>query len=127
MAFYRDKAMAVQVVPATRALGRQRMSAPDMGRELRILRLPTRRHINLMLNASLPVLLVVSFLSGWVASLLGLSEFGLHKYSSIAAFAAAGGHLMLHWRSLVAQMRRLRVSNREPSIAAPTGIWTATD
>src|SRR5712691_7481997 len=123
MGVLRDKPMAVQVIPATRALGRQRTCVPGVGRAVLILRRPARRDINLILNASLPVLLVVSFLSGWVASLLGLTEFGLHKYSSIAAFAAAGGHLMLHRRSLVAQMRHLRVSNREPSIAATTGIW----
>ena len=56
---------------------------------------------------ALPALLIVSFVSGWVASMLGLAEFGLHKYSSIAAFVAAGAHLALHWRSLVAQMKRL--------------------
>jgi hypothetical protein len=38
--------------------------------------------------------------------MLGLTEFGLHKYSSIAVFVVALMHVGLHWRSLAAQIRR---------------------
>jgi ABC-type transporter Mla maintaining outer membrane lipid asymmetry permease subunit MlaE len=71
-----------------------------------------RRDINLILNVTLPVLLILSFMTGWVASWMGLTEFGLHKYTSIAVFVVAFGHLGLHWRSLMAHMRRLRVGAR---------------
>jgi hypothetical protein len=67
---------------------------------------PTRRRLNTGLNVGLVVLLVVSFTTGWIASLLGLTEFGFHKYTSIALLAVAGGHLAMHWRSLVAQLLR---------------------
>lgn len=85
-------------------------SAPGPSlRELLSLALqPTRRNINVALNLMLPILLVTSFVTGWIASLFGLSEFGLHKYSSIAVFAVAGAHVALHWRSLSVQMLRLR-------------------
>ena len=74
-----------------------------------VARLPVRRRdINVALNLALPCLLVLSFVTGWIASLLGLTEFGVHKYTSIAAFVVACGHLVLHWRALAAQVGRLR-------------------
>jgi hypothetical protein len=66
-----------------------------------------KRDINVVLNAALPMLLIVSFVTGWIASLMGLTEFGLHKYSSIAVFVVALAHLVLHWRAFVTQMRRI--------------------
>lgn len=65
----------------------------------------TRRRMNLALNVALVVLLIVSFVTGWVASFLGLTEFGFHKFTSIALLVVALGHLVLHWRSLTAHMR----------------------
>ena len=66
------------------------------------------------MNAALCALLAVSFATGWIASLLGLTEFGLHKYSSIAAFGLASAHLVLHANSLKAQIRRLFFSRPGP-------------
>lgn len=79
-------------------------------REMRVQRwrLPARRDVNLILNIVLPGLLIVSFASGWLASWMGLTEFGLHKYSSLAVFVGALAHLALHWRSLAAHLRRFR-------------------
>jgi hypothetical protein len=71
----------------------------------------TRRNVNAALNMALPILLAVSFITGWIASLLGLAEFGLHKWSSIAVFVVAFGHLGLHWRSFKSQIRRVRGSS----------------
>jgi hypothetical protein len=79
-------------------------------------RLPARRDINFILNVALPWLLILSFVSGWMASWLGLTEFGLHKYSSIAVFVIALAHLALHWRSLATHLRRL-VGARRPAPA----------
>jgi hypothetical protein len=53
-------------------------------------------------------LLVVSFATGWVASLLALTEFGLHKYTSIALVFLAAAHLARHWRSMAHQLRHWR-------------------
>src|SRR5579859_550499 len=64
-----------------------------------------RRYVNLVLNLALLGLIVVSFATGWIASLLGLTEFGLHKYSSIAMVVVALGHVVLHRRSLTLQLR----------------------
>lgn len=68
--------------------------------------LRNRRALNTVLNLSLCGLLVVSFGSGWIASLLGLTEFGIHKYSSIALMAIGLLHLSVHARTLRAQLRR---------------------
>jgi hypothetical protein len=73
-----------------------------------------RRHINLILTMTLPVLLILSFVTGWMASWLGLTEFGLHKYTSIAVFVVALGHLSLHWRSFLGHIRRSRRKINEP-------------
>jgi hypothetical protein len=69
--------------------------------------LPSRRDSNAILNVSLLALFVVSFVSGWAAAWMGLTEFGLHKYSSIAVLLVAGAHLGLHRRPLALQVRRL--------------------
>src|SRR5438045_2579690 len=77
-----------------------------------------RRYVNIVINLTLLGLVIMSFVSGWVASLLGLTEFGLHKYSSVALVLVASGHLMLHWRSLTAQLRYLgtnRYDRRDPA------------
>ena len=81
-------------------------------------RLFARRYINIVINLTLLVLVLVSFVTGWVASLLGLTEFGLHKYSSIALLLMASAHLALHWRSLTQQLRNLgtsRYDRRNPA------------
>src|SRR5579884_843207 len=83
--------------------------------------LPARRNVNIALDLSLIVLIVVSFSTGWVASLLGLTEFGLHKYSSIALMAVATAHLGLHWRGLTAQLRRFGPRQSGPALRVVGG------
>jgi hypothetical protein len=75
---------------------------------------PIRRRVNLAVNLLSLGLLVVSFATGWVASLLGLTEFGVHKYTSIALVFLAAAHLAMHWRTLVNQLRRKRTARIEP-------------
>jgi hypothetical protein len=70
-----------------------------------------QRYSNMLINLTLLGLVGVSFVSGWIASLLGLTEFGLHKYSSVALLLVASGHVVLHWRSLRAQLRNLGTSH----------------
>jgi hypothetical protein len=69
-----------------------------------------RRYTNILLNIALLGLVALSFVTGWVASLLGLTEFGLHKYSSIALVLVACAHVVLHWRSLAIQLRNIGTS-----------------
>ena len=78
----------------------------------------SRRYVNIVINLTLLVLVVVSFITGWIASLLGLTEFGLHKYSSVALLLVASAHLVLHWRSLKTQLRNIgtnRYDRRDPA------------
>jgi hypothetical protein len=69
--------------------------------------IPSRRTLKLLLNVALLGLICLSFVTGWIASLLGLTEFGLHKWSSMAFVVIATAHLGLHWRALAAQAHRL--------------------
>lgn len=66
-----------------------------------------RRNLTLAfcLNVLLAALFLLSFLSGWVAVYLGLSEFGLHKYASIVLLVAIVIHIALHHRSLKRRRR----------------------
>jgi hypothetical protein len=89
---------AASRAPGVHTLDRQQ---PDMSAR-------SRHRFNTALNVGLVVLLVITFTTGWIASLLGLTEFPLHKYTSIAFLVVAIGHLAMHWRSLVAQLRRRR-------------------
>jgi hypothetical protein len=99
--------MAIDVPFPTRTAEFQATrTAAAAGDVLVAARLSNQRRINFVLNVTLPGLLVLSFLTGWMASMLGLTEFGLHKYSSIAVFVVALMHVVLHWRSLAAQIRR---------------------
>jgi hypothetical protein len=65
--------------------------------------------LNTVLNVLLLGLLITSFVTGWLTSLLGLSDFAPHRFSSFALLIVAGGHLGVHWRSLAGQLRRWRV------------------
>jgi hypothetical protein len=77
-----------------------------------------RRSVNVLINITLLGLVLVTFATGWVAAIFGWSEFGLHKYSSIALLLVASGHVVLHWRSLSFQLRNLagkRIDRRSPA------------
>jgi hypothetical protein len=81
-------------------------------------RLWTRRYSNILINVALLGLVGMSFGTGWVASLFDLTEFGLHKYSSIALVLVACAHVVLHWRSLRIQLRNIGASGydrRDPN------------
>ena len=75
--------------------------------QTRATRSGVHRRVKPFLNFSLIGLLIVSFTTGWIASLLGLTEYPPHKYTSIGFFLVAGVHLAFHWSSLVAQARRI--------------------
>ena|SRR5579859_2518801 len=79
-----------------------------------------RRTINISLNVLLPWLLIVSFATGWIASGFGMTEFGMHKWSSVAVFVVALAHLGLHWRSLVGQLKHVAQRDRQPVVPPRT-------
>jgi hypothetical protein len=66
-----------------------------------------RRQVQPLVNLTLLGLVCLTFASGWAASLLGLTEFGLHKYSSIALLLLATTHVGMHFRSLSTQLRHM--------------------
>lgn len=68
---------------------------------------PARRTLTQVIDIILVPLILVSFGSGWIASLADLTEFGLHKYSSIALVVFAGVHLFHHWRIFAIHSRTL--------------------
>lgn len=61
-----------------------------------------------VLNTLLIVLVALTFITGIVASLLGVTEFAPHRLSSAALLIGVGLHLGLHRRALKAQWRRWR-------------------
>jgi hypothetical protein len=65
-----------------------------------------RLRITALLNLALLALLLFTFVTGWAASLLGLTEFAPHRVSSIAFIVVIGAHVALHWRNLLAQVKR---------------------
>jgi hypothetical protein len=65
-----------------------------------------RFRLNTAINMLLAVLFLVAFVTGWVAVLLGVSSFEPHRDSSIALSVVVVGHLVLHQRALVGQVRR---------------------
>jgi hypothetical protein len=70
------------------------------------------RNINLLINLTLLVLVIVTFVSGVIASMLGLTEFGLHRYASVALLALAATHVGLRFRSMTTRLRGGHVRGR---------------
>jgi hypothetical protein len=85
------------------------MSTPPFRRAI------VNRNLNTVLNLALLVLVVASFVTGWVASWLELTEFAAHKYSSVALFALAAMHVALRWRVLMVQLRRVVLREAPPA------------
>jgi hypothetical protein len=70
-------------------------------------------------------LIAMSFATGWIASFLGMTEFGLHKWSSIGFVVVAGIHLGLHWRGLAAQIRHARGGEMNHRSVRPATVLRA--
>ena len=65
-----------------------------------------RRRLGVAVSVGLLVVVVLTFLTGFVAAALDLNRFAYHKYAAYAAIALAAVHVVLHWRSLTGQLRR---------------------
>jgi SagB-type dehydrogenase family enzyme len=81
-----------------------------------------RKRFNVSISLALLVVVVVTFLTGFVAAALDLNRFALHKYAAYAAIGLAAIHVVLHWRSLTAQVRRWLLGLGPP--APPGGRTT---
>ncbi len=64
-----------------------------------------RRRFAIIVSLGLIVAFSLTFLSGFVATALDLNRFIYHKYAAYLALGLVAAHLLLHWRSLVAQVR----------------------
>jgi SagB-type dehydrogenase family enzyme len=62
------------------------------------------------------VVLVLTFLTGFVAAALDLNRFAWHKYAAYLAVAIAAAHVALHWRVLVGGVRRWLLRARAPNL-----------
>src|SRR5438552_3989668 len=65
-----------------------------------------RKRIGVLLNIALLLVVLATFLSGFVGAALDLNRFAYHKYAAYAAILLALAHVVLHWRALVGQVRR---------------------
>jgi SagB-type dehydrogenase family enzyme len=73
-----------------------------------------RKRLSVLLNIALLVVVVATFLSGFVGAALDLNRFAYHKYTAYLAILLALGHVVLHWRALVGQVRRWLTRNPVP-------------
>ena len=73
-----------------------------------------RKRLGVIVTLGLIVAFSLTFLSGFVASALDLNRFVYHKYAAYLALGLVGAHLVLHRRSLVAQVRRWLLDRPAP-------------
>jgi SagB-type dehydrogenase family enzyme len=76
-----------------------------------------RRRLGVIVSLGLLVVLVVTFLTGFVAAALDLNRFAFHKYAAYLAVAIAAAHVALHWRVLVGGVRRWLLGTRAPNVS----------
>jgi SagB-type dehydrogenase family enzyme len=78
-----------------------------------------RKRVAVTITLGLIVAIVLTFLTGFVAAALDLNRFAYHKYAAYLAVVLAAGHILFHWRSLTAQVRRWLVG--KPAPVPPAG------
>lgn len=69
-----------------------------------------RKRLGTLVSIGLLIGMTVTFLTGFVAAALDLNRFVFHKYAAYVALLLAAVHVVLHWRSLVAQVRKWLLS-----------------
>lgn len=82
-----------------------------------------RRRVSVLVSVTLILVMAGTFLTGFVAAALDINRFAYHKYAAYVAVALALTHVVLHWRTLVGQVRRWILGSRAPS-SPPTGAAT---
>ena len=73
-----------------------------------------RKRFGVAISGALLVVVTATFLTGYVAAALDLNRFAYHKYAAYLAIGLAAVHVVLHWRSLVGQLRRWFVGAPAP-------------
>jgi SagB-type dehydrogenase family enzyme len=71
-----------------------------------VLGLVARKRTGVAVSILLLTVVLVTFLTGFVAAALDLNRFAYHKYAAYLAIALAATHVLLHRRSLAGQIRR---------------------
>jgi SagB-type dehydrogenase family enzyme len=71
-----------------------------------------RKRLSVLVSLALLAAVVMTFSTGFIAAALDLNRFVYHKYAAYVAIGFALVHVVLHWRSLLGQIRRwlLRMS-----------------
>jgi SagB-type dehydrogenase family enzyme len=77
-----------------------------------------RQRLGVIVSLTLLVVISATFLTGFVAAALDLNRFVLHKYAAYATIGVAAIHVALHWRLLVAQVRRWLLPGVRPDARA---------
>lgn len=77
-----------------------------------------RKRVGVAINLGLLIAIGTTFLTGFLAAALDLNRFAYHKYAAYLALALAAVHVVLHWRVLVAQVRRWLLGSSSPPAAA---------
>ena len=75
-----------------------------------------RKRFSTIISLVLLVAIAVTFLTGFVAAALDINRFAYHKYAAYLVIAVAAVHVVLHWRTLVAQVRKWLLG------LSPTGV-----
>ena len=73
-----------------------------------------RQRLSVVVSLTLLVVIITTFLTGFVAAALDLNRFVLHKYAAYVTIGVAAIHVALHWRLLVAQVRRWLLPGGRP-------------
>ena len=78
-----------------------------------------RKRLSVIVSLGLLATVTVTFLTGFVAAALDLNRFVYHKYAAYVAIGLAAGHVLLHWRSLVGQVRKWLLAGSLPDRSRP--------
>jgi hypothetical protein len=94
-----------------------------------------RQRFSVIVSIALLIVVALTFLTGFISSSLDLNRFILHRYAAYATIAIAAIHVVLHWKLLIAQVKRWLLPGgrpegaREriaPGRAKPAGAAAAT-
>jgi SagB-type dehydrogenase family enzyme len=77
-----------------------------------------RKRLGVTTSLGLLIAIGLTFLTGFVAAALDLNRFAYHKYAAYLVIALAAVHVLLHWRTLLAQVRRWLLGKAAPMPSA---------
>jgi SagB-type dehydrogenase family enzyme len=65
-----------------------------------------RKRLSVIVSLALLAVIIATFLTGFIAAALDLNRFVWHKYAAYGAIALATLHVVLHWRTLIGQVKK---------------------